>query len=80
MGGRFDPKTCTAPAPKTETCDNQDNDCDGQRDEGDGLCPAPKNGTGVCRSGTCERECPNGIALCAGGKDCPLLTRDSGRR
>jgi hypothetical protein len=39
--------------PQPEKCDNQDNDCNGMVDEGDGLC-APNE---VCSQGVCRHAC-----------------------
>jgi uncharacterized protein (TIGR03382 family) len=39
--------------PASEKCDNLDNDCNGQIDDGDGLCP----GDQVCVHGTCIPPC-----------------------
>jgi len=51
--------TCVAGEPTTEVCDNRDNDCDGQVD--DGIAPvAITCGTGVCQA--------QGQRLCVGGQ------------
>ncbi len=39
--------------PSAERCDNLDNDCNGETDEGDGLCP----GGEVCSRGQCVPVC-----------------------
>lgn len=70
---------------QTETCDNKDNDCDGQTDEsvsqvcfpGDagtfvGTCPGPScNTRGECRTGT--QQCTAGTwGTCGGGLVLPV--------
>jgi hypothetical protein len=40
-------------AASEERCDNLDNDCDGELDEGDDLC----DGNAVCEEGRCVRSC-----------------------
>jgi hypothetical protein len=53
-------------APTAETCDNLDNDCDGQVDDGDGLCP---NGA-TCVQGTCIPPCGRSEFDCQVGFQC----------
>src|SRR5665213_3622363 len=49
-----------------EKCDNLDNDCNGQVDEGTGLCP----GTEVCIQGTCTGACGTEEFACQPGWQC----------
>ncbi len=53
---------CSAATPSAETCDAQDNDCDGSTDEDLGLVPCTtENDHGICEgNGTCF----NGDVLC----------------
>ncbi len=51
VGGGIDCIAQIQPSP--EKCDNLDNDCNGQVDDGDGLCP----GSEVCVNGTCISPC-----------------------
>jgi MYXO-CTERM domain-containing protein len=52
--------------PKPEKCDNLDNDCNGQVDDGTNLCP-----TGlVCAQGNCIAPCDTGEFPCAPGWQC----------
>jgi hypothetical protein len=49
-------------------CDNQDNDCDGETDEGFGIggaCGPGTTGVGPCRPGVLA--CIDGVAKCVGG-------------
>src|SRR5580698_821356 len=55
--------TVTATA---EKCDNLDNNCDGQVDNGTGLCP----GAQVCVQGTCIDPCDTGEFPCDPGWQC----------
>jgi len=48
--------------PQPEKCDNQDNDCNGMVDEGDGLC-APNE---VCSQGVCRHACDDSEFPCVG--------------
>lgn len=50
----------------TEKCDNLDNDCDGQVDNGTALCP----GTDVCVQGTCSNPCGTEEFACQPGWVC----------
>ncbi len=55
---------CTAPIPKAEACNDQDDDCDGATDED--IAPAPcvnSNGHGVCAGQT---ACEKGKVACLG--------------
>ncbi len=48
--------SCTQGTPSTETCDNEDNNCDGQIDEGD-LCGSGQ----ICQGGSCVTQtCSDG--------------------
>jgi MYXO-CTERM domain-containing protein len=51
--------------PNKETCDNVDNDCNGQVDDGD-LCPAGK----VCDHGSCVGACNTGEFRCPNDLTC----------
>jgi MYXO-CTERM domain-containing protein len=51
--------------PTTEKCDNVDNDCNGQVDDGD-LCPIGK----VCDHGSCVAACNTGEFKCPPDLDC----------
>jgi MYXO-CTERM domain-containing protein len=53
-------------APGVEACDNVDNDCNGEVDDGEGLCP----GNQVCDKGTCVGACGTGEFRCAAGETC----------
>ncbi len=53
--------TCTPTIkPSGEKCDNLDNDCNGQVDDGTGLCP----GNQVCSHGQCIDPCSTGEFAC----------------
>jgi MYXO-CTERM domain-containing protein len=52
--------------PGAEACDNVDNDCNGEVDDGEGLCP----GTQVCDKGTCVGACGTGEFRCKTGEMC----------
>ena len=52
--------------PSPEKCDNQDNDCNGMVDEGDGLCPPGE----VCSQGVCRHACDDSEFPCAVGLTC----------
>jgi len=41
----------------TEVCDNRDNDCDGQVDEGSNLCPIRPHSNDYCSAGACLLSC-----------------------
>jgi MYXO-CTERM domain-containing protein len=59
--------TCRqAVKPSPEKCDNQDNDCNGMVDEGDGLCPPNE----VCSQGVCRHACDDTEFPCAVGLTC----------
>ena len=59
--------TCRqAVMPSPEKCDNQDNDCNGMVDEGDGLCPPSE----VCSQGVCRHACDDTEFPCAVGLTC----------
>ena len=70
---------CTAPEPKAEACDFQDNDCDGEIDEDfktDGKYASSDN------CGTCGNACPASIAhaasvICDASKTTPLCVVSS---
>jgi MYXO-CTERM domain-containing protein len=49
-----------------EKCDNLDNDCNGQIDDGEGLCDAGL----VCDHGNCVPPCRGGEFACAAGLTC----------
>jgi MYXO-CTERM domain-containing protein len=49
-----------------EKCDNLDNDCNGQVDDGTGLCP----GTEVCMQGTCTGACGTQEFACQPNWEC----------
>jgi hypothetical protein len=66
-----------------EICDDKDNNCNGQIDEGPALCAAgaPVGGTGTCQAGKCVHGCPLGQTNCSGvcgecceAGDCPTRT------
>jgi hypothetical protein len=52
--------------PGVEKCDNLDNDCDGEVDNGTGLCP----GDQVCVQGTCTDPCGTQEFACDPGWQC----------
>jgi MYXO-CTERM domain-containing protein len=53
--------TCLQSAPKgTETCNAVDDDCNGQIDDGEGLCPVDF----VCFRGECVKKCSGGEFAC----------------
>jgi hypothetical protein len=52
--------------PGAELCDNVDNDCNGQVDDGDGLCQPGY----ACDKGTCVKSCSGGEFSCAGALVC----------
>jgi hypothetical protein len=52
--------------PHPEVCDNIDNDCNGQVDDGDGLCPTGK----FCFQGKCVGNCMSGEFTCPPGLGC----------
>ena len=58
VGGGIDCIQQIQPSP--EKCDNLDNDCNGQVDDGDGLCP----GDSVCVNGTCVSPCGSSEFSC----------------
>ncbi len=49
-----------------EACNGFDDDCDGETDEGDDLCPSDK----VCYQGRCQPPCGDGEFACAPGLTC----------
>lgn len=59
--------TCVATqGPSDEACNGLDDDCDGNVDQGDGLCEADE----VCVKGHCEPRCGTGEFRCAAGEVC----------
>lgn len=52
--------------PGGEICDNVDNDCDGNVDNGEGLCPDDL----VCDKGSCVEPCGGGEFACDAGLTC----------
>ncbi len=69
---------CDAPTPSPETCDFQDNDCDGEVDEdfkADGKYAA------LNHCGTCNHDCtgtlPHATASCDGSKSIPVCVVES---
>lgn len=56
--------------PSPEVCDNQDNDCNGVVDDGDGLCAAGLQ----CNEGKCQGPCSNSEFPCSGGMVCDQAT------
>ncbi len=52
--------------PSKELCDNLDNDCNGQVDDGSNLCPAGE----VCSKGVCVHPCDDGEFKCLVGLRC----------
>jgi MYXO-CTERM domain-containing protein len=52
--------------PIAEKCDGLDNDCNGQVDDGQGLCQTDY----VCDRGTCVKACGSGEFSCSGNKVC----------
>ena len=52
--------------PSNETCNNLDDDCNGQVDDGSNLCPAGQ----VCSKGVCVHPCDEGEFPCAIGLRC----------
>ena len=81
-GQRFCKGACVPAASITaEKCDNQDNDCDGQVDEG--LTEACSNkcttANRVCRNGTWDASaCPDPGVQCCNNTDCPASTCRTG--
>lgn len=59
--------TCTQTVqPSPEKCDGLDDDCNGQVDDGNNLCPTDY----VCDKGTCVKACGSGEFQCLNGKVC----------
>lgn len=52
--------------PSAEVCNALDDDCNGQVDEGDGICP----GSQVCSAGVCVPKCGSNEFKCPGGRVC----------
>ncbi len=52
--------------PQKETCNAIDDDCNGQIDDGDNLCPAGK----TCYKGTCVGSCASGEIVCPAEQVC----------
>lgn len=55
--------------PAGEKCNNVDDDCDGQIDNGSDLCAGDPNGE-ICFQGRCVGGCANGEFVCPGGLTC----------
>jgi MYXO-CTERM domain-containing protein len=64
VGGPPECKQVVVASP--EKCDNLDNDCNGQVDDGSNLCPAGR----VCSKGVCIRQCDDSEFPCAIGLQC----------
>ncbi len=54
------------PGEQMERCDNIDNDCDGEVDNGEGLCKEDL----VCNRGACVPYCGRGEIVCNAGQVC----------
>jgi len=70
---------CQALTPSAETCDFQDNDCDGEVDEDFKDATGEYNSAGHC--GTCNNDCatkiPNGVGTCAVNNGTPVCVVDT---
>jgi len=70
---------CQGPTPEVETCDFEDNDCDGETDED--FKDADGNWTLNDHCGTCGNTCfdkiPNGTGICGGSAASPKCVVDT---
>ncbi len=65
-GTRLCHQECPASMPAGETCDGQDNDCDGTVDDGiNGTACPITNAIGTC---TGHAQCANGVEICLGAE------------
>ncbi|MEZ4296187.1 MAG: MopE-related protein [Polyangiaceae bacterium] len=56
--------------PEPESCDCEDNDCNGMVDDGPGLCSAGKDCVASSLGCQCAEPCGNGEIKCPGGQEC----------